>query len=416
MATLCILFSIHVPAQVIPLKVGDKVPDLTINNILNYKSTSAKLSDFKGKLLILDFWATWCAACIQSFPKLETLQQEFDSKLQVLLISTDSREKNEAFFTRRKASTGKAFTLPRVDGDVALKQLFPYKLLPHYVWIADGKVKAITSSYELSKENINSVLASDVQLANKADLNLETPLYLSENAPAKRLQHYSIFLKGFTEGLGSSNRYRKEQGSVYGWMSTNSTLLWYYNHIAHKLFPLMGDRFARSRTIVETRDSARLYYTADRAKSPEWRNSNLYSYELLVPLRDTASLYKYALEDLNRYSDFTMQLEKRRVKCLLLLKTKEGLLSSAGQSPSVKSVNDTLTFTNTGLIDLLIRMNGEKGVSMPVVDHTGYQGNMDMKIQPAWNDLATLNSELDRYGLALRESEEDLLMMVIREK
>ncbi|WP_276346246.1 redoxin domain-containing protein [Daejeonella sp. JGW-45] len=415
-ATLCFFLSSVVYGQTAALKIGDKVPDLTINNILNYKTSSAKLSDFNGKLLILDFWATWCGACIQSFPKMESLQAEFKDKLQVLLVSSDGSEKNEAFFTKRKASTGKAFTLPRVDGDQSLKQLFPYKLLPHYVWIADGKVKAITSSYEVSKESIRAMLNSDVRLVTKTDINLEMPLYLSDKAPADRLEHYSIFLKGFTEGLGSSNRYRKENGSVYSWMSTNSTLLWFYNHIASKLFSEMGESFVSNRVIVETRDSARLYYTADRAKSPAWRNANLYSYELLVPLHDTARLYKYALEDLNRYTDFTMQIEKRRVKCLLLERSKNGLLTTTGQSPSVKKVDDTMVFSNTGLIDLIIRMNGELGMKVPVLDRTGYSGKMDMKIRPAWNNLPLLNAELARYGLVLRDSEEELLMMIIKEK
>lgn len=46
------------------LTVGDVMPDITFNNLVNYKSSSAKLSDFKGKLVILDFWATTCLSLI----------------------------------------------------------------------------------------------------------------------------------------------------------------------------------------------------------------------------------------------------------------------------------------------------------------------------------------------------------------
>jgi thiol-disulfide isomerase/thioredoxin len=36
---------------------------------------------FNGKLMILDFWATWCGACISKFPKLDSLQKKYADKL-----------------------------------------------------------------------------------------------------------------------------------------------------------------------------------------------------------------------------------------------------------------------------------------------------------------------------------------------
>ena len=63
------------------LQIGQVVPNVTLTNLQNYKdasgkaATTAKLSDFKGKLLILDFWATWCAPCVAAIPKLENLQK-----------------------------------------------------------------------------------------------------------------------------------------------------------------------------------------------------------------------------------------------------------------------------------------------------------------------------------------------------
>src|SRR6185437_11984299 len=72
------------------LRVGEKVPDVVVGNIINYKYKTARLSDFKGKLLILDFWATWCSGCIRAMPKMEALEQQFNGRLQVLGVDDET--------------------------------------------------------------------------------------------------------------------------------------------------------------------------------------------------------------------------------------------------------------------------------------------------------------------------------------
>jgi thiol-disulfide isomerase/thioredoxin len=47
------------------------------------------LSDFRGKYLLVNFWATWCAPCLKEMPQLDALQQEFGGEdFQVLTIAT----------------------------------------------------------------------------------------------------------------------------------------------------------------------------------------------------------------------------------------------------------------------------------------------------------------------------------------
>ena len=96
MAMLCLNFSAKAQAEDVTtkgLQIGQEVPNVTLTNLYNYKNasgkvaTTAKLADFKGKLLILDFWATWCAPCVASIPKLENLQKQFEGKLQILPVT-----------------------------------------------------------------------------------------------------------------------------------------------------------------------------------------------------------------------------------------------------------------------------------------------------------------------------------------
>jgi cytochrome c biogenesis protein CcmG, thiol:disulfide interchange protein DsbE len=69
------------------VKAGDRAPEFSIKAD-NGRTVTAR--DFGGKLLILNFWATWCQPCVQEVPSLEQLQKQLGSKgLVVLGVSED---------------------------------------------------------------------------------------------------------------------------------------------------------------------------------------------------------------------------------------------------------------------------------------------------------------------------------------
>ena len=62
----------------------------------------ASLADFRGKPVLVNLWATWCAPCIAEMPTLDRLAAREADRLQVLTISQDDgREKVEAFFAKQ---------------------------------------------------------------------------------------------------------------------------------------------------------------------------------------------------------------------------------------------------------------------------------------------------------------------------
>lgn len=70
-----------------PLVVGKAAPDFSLTD-LNDKPH--RLSDFRGKVVFLNFWATWCAPCREEMPSMEVLNKSFEKDgLVVLAVSID---------------------------------------------------------------------------------------------------------------------------------------------------------------------------------------------------------------------------------------------------------------------------------------------------------------------------------------
>lgn len=180
LAILCLKIMAQSP-PVKPLTIGDTVPDITIRNVYNYPDSVIRLSDLKGKLVILDFWGTWCSGCVQALPKLNSLQKKYPNRLFIFLVNNEARKtcredlKNiESMYSKMNLTLNNKFILPtNLKRNFELDKLFPHGFLPHYIWISpSGIVIAITSSAEVTNKNIKTVLNGDsIVLPVKIDID-----------------------------------------------------------------------------------------------------------------------------------------------------------------------------------------------------------------------------------------------------
>jgi peroxiredoxin len=75
------------PAAPISLNIGDAAPAFTMNGP---DGKPISLADFKGKVVMLDFWATWCPPCVRSIPHVKELWAQYKDKDFVILgVSLD---------------------------------------------------------------------------------------------------------------------------------------------------------------------------------------------------------------------------------------------------------------------------------------------------------------------------------------
>ena len=87
--------------------IGVKAPDFDVPG----KAAAGEhvtLADASGKVTIVDFWATWCAPCKESFPAYEKLHKEFGDQVQIIGLSVDDDPSGIADFAK---DTGATFEL-----------------------------------------------------------------------------------------------------------------------------------------------------------------------------------------------------------------------------------------------------------------------------------------------------------------
>src|SRR5579862_3926860 len=103
---------------------------------LDDQAKSVTLADFKGKTVMLDFWATWCGPCKAAMPEVQQVWEKYHSKgLEIVAISQEERAPVLAFHQASR------LTYPvYLDRDGSANMTYAVEAIPRFVLIRDGRV------------------------------------------------------------------------------------------------------------------------------------------------------------------------------------------------------------------------------------------------------------------------------------
>ena len=120
------------------LEVGMQAPDFTLRNL---NGNLQGLSEFKDKVVILNFWATWCAPCLEEMPAFEKLYRRYRSQgLTVIAVSLDKGDTSKV----EKFVDEHSLTFPvLLDLDGIAERIYPSFTIPFtYVIDKRGRIAA----------------------------------------------------------------------------------------------------------------------------------------------------------------------------------------------------------------------------------------------------------------------------------
>lgn len=370
------------------ITVGEPVPNFPLT-VLSEKTETISSAAFAGKVILLDFWATWCSPCISSMPHLDDLQEAFPNQLRVVAVSEETEARLRRFVDQR----GHQFLFARDTG--YLRQLFPHSVIPHSVLIGpDGVVAAITSPEKITTEIIHEVLrGGDGGLPVKkqtldfdpqydyfqADTNTLASFVLQPHNPAT-----PAFSKEYYQGPFQNRRL-----SIY-----NVTIPDLYRHA-------YGTTIFRSENEFDDGLVA-------------WENTaNQYCADIIVAHPD--DLLPQLQAELEAALPIKARRERRTKRVVVLRALEEGTFNAPTALPVDRYAGRQDSFSSGGATTEDFRSYLEDfGIfGLPVVDETGIEGAYAIDFSYDPENPETFKSAMRELGLTYSWEERDVEVLVL---
>lgn len=389
------VFSQTFMAQTNPPMLGKVCPDFSMSIIgANGVEKPLALSELRGKVVILEFWATYCAPCIPYIKHFEKLQSQFGDAIKVIEISEENRDKVDAFIQKR----GYKNVSFAMDWKRKLNDMFYHHFIPHTVVIdQDGVILAFTSPDEINQEIISKLLNrepvtftmkheyQEASYTSSTDTvqNYEQPIIV--NKPKN--QTYKIEFSNYKEGYAPE--FIKESSSEYKFVNCPLSLI----------YQILYDQ-KTSRVILDVNEPAKYSF----------ENQNSYCLDLSVPDFIGKSIQEVALQQLEGLFPLKSKIEIRNRKVFSLLKSDlQGAMNSIDSTGIIQkglTIKDLMNYMES---------NPQLVNNLPVINQSGLPDNTILDLDWFQNYPDTVENKLRTLGLHGEVRMRDIPCLVLYE-
>ncbi|WP_418501824.1 TlpA family protein disulfide reductase [Flagellimonas sp.] len=413
------------------LEVGDQVPDFELENLINGQGKSRKISDYKGKLLILDIWGVHCASCIRSWPKLMKLQNQFTDEIQIVIVNPfEEKEKVKKIFEKREGVIGEKITLlsSNVGKDgryrTMINQLFPRSSVPHVIWInPEGIIVGITYGTTINEKNIKAILqGEDIELTKIDNGNVwpvvySEPLYIHNNGGMYENVFWQSSFTRASKWLSNVQHFSNDGTAV----AINSSVkdLYRLAYTTDKNLNTYVPQLLLPKYVsLEVKDST-LY--VGHSESGIRDEDRFFTYQLIAPPGTAKEKLRASMQsDLDRYIGLDAVWEKRVKKCLVL-RAMDTLAIQYREGQKI-SLNNNLTYMKINkypVAEMFKRLEldtpGYYNTNI-FIDETGFKGLLgNIEVETDLSNIDSLNKALEKYTLKFSVEYRKVNILVIRE-
>lgn len=381
-------------AQVSFLKPGDPMPDVLIKNISNAPVKDFSINDAGNKkLLVLNFWGTWCSPCIPEMDSLAKLQQANEKKMQVIAISNDPPERLKKYLAKKPSTLWLA-----TDTSYFLYQLFGFSSVGHSAIInADKRIVALVLTDSINQQMIDKLLKGDT-VSSSARIK-EIAIHTGEDSfGVDSLTAESFTVRGYKYGSPGMSRTPNEGPYAYRRIS-------FFNTCATSIYT---QAFGIS-------SPKQVFYDMDEKEACDYENKqSLYCLDILVKPEQKDSLFILLQQKLLATMPIKARIEQRKIP-VYVLKRKDNTPLNFKVSTDAKS---TYGFSGNGyegtavLVSEFASKYLANELGRPVVDETGLTERYNIKTV---NELRTAENTIkavENLGLVIEKGERAVKVIV----
>lgn len=383
------------------LKIGDIIPSVFFD-VSNYTHPKANMEGFRGKYVIIDLWGTYCGGCIQMIPYMQQLQQQYKNRLQVILVTKNTKSEVEQL--AKHSENVRNDTLPSVMGDSAFAGLFDYRWLPTYVWVdPNGIIRYITGPEAVTDSNVYSFVSGERLLVKeKKDIwiNDEDPAIVAWYPYTQIIGIYSYLApRSEYHMAGGQTRVMNREGNISHIRNDASSM----SNLYIMAYQMDGHYICNERVFLRIKDSSFFLPKEINGKSPS------FIYELISNNNaPTLKVYRHMQQELDLFCNTHSYLQKQELTCYILKQASKtnGSIRAKDMTlhpeANVNAKQGTYNAINVDWGTVWSNISYAHYAPHQLIDESGInpQLKVDFKFnRKHWDNIPLLNEELKPYGL-----------------